>query len=132
VVLGARDAGEAARNGSPDPAVLAPALEIHDAATVRAVPGKLGDRTAARFAQRPGRFWLHLDLDVLDESVMPAVDYRMPGGLGWEELEGLLRPLASSSALVGIDVTILNPNLDLDGSCARRTVELLAALLAPR
>jgi arginase len=26
-------------------------------------------------------FWIHVDLDVLDDAVMPAVDYRMPGGV---------------------------------------------------
>jgi len=31
-------------------------------------------------------FWIHLDVDVLDDAVMPAVDYRMPGGLSLQEL----------------------------------------------
>jgi len=28
-------------------------------------------------------FWVHLDVDVLDDSIMPAVDYRLEGGLTW-------------------------------------------------
>ncbi|HLA05061.1 MAG TPA: hypothetical protein VJZ16_03650, partial [Syntrophales bacterium] len=26
-------------------------------------------------------FWVHLDADVLDDEIMPAVDYRLGGGL---------------------------------------------------
>ena len=29
-------------------------------------------------------FWVHLDADVLDDTIMPAVDYRMPGGVSLE------------------------------------------------
>ncbi len=132
VVLGARDAEQAARLGSPDPAVLTPSMVVHDAAAVRGNPSGLGRAAAERFAKTPGQFWLHFDLDVLDEAVMPAVDYRMPGGLDWGEAELLLRPLVGSPALVGIDVTILNPNLDPGGGCAQRTVDLLVSLLGNR
>jgi hypothetical protein len=31
-------------------------------------------------------FWAYLDAAVLEDAVMPAVDYRMPGGLSWNEL----------------------------------------------
>ena len=36
-------------------------------------------------------FWIHLDADVLDDVIMPAVDYRLPGGLSWAELASVLR-----------------------------------------
>ena len=35
-------------------------------------------------------FWIHLDVDVLDDEIMPAVDYRMKDGLSYEELTRLL------------------------------------------
>src|ERR671916_361848 len=35
-------------------------------------------------------FWIHLDADVLDDAIMPAVDSRQPGGLGYSELVELL------------------------------------------
>jgi len=31
-------------------------------------------------------FWIHLDADVLNDAIMPAVDYRMPDGLSFDEL----------------------------------------------
>jgi arginase len=36
-------------------------------------------------------FWIHLDADVLDDEVMPAVDYRLDGGLSFSDLSELLR-----------------------------------------
>ena len=33
---------------------------------------------------------MHIDVDVLDDALMPAVDYRHPGGLSWEEAEHIL------------------------------------------
>ena len=53
----------------------------------RGVEPALGDALAHLL--RPGGpqgFWVHLDVDVLDEAVMPAVDYRLPDGLTWDEL----------------------------------------------
>ena len=67
-------------------------------------------------------FWIHLDADVLDNSIMPAVDYRLDGGLSFSELSELLKIIITSGRAVGIDITIFNPNLDLDGSIARNFV----------
>jgi arginase len=67
---------------------------------------------------------------VLDESVMPATDYLMPGGLDWDELTELLRPLGAGTKLVGASVACVNPEKDPDGTLVRRTAELLAAVLA--
>ena len=63
-------------------------------------------------------FWIHLDADVLNDSIMPAVDYRLPGGLTFSELSDLLRLLLKSKKAVGISITIFNPTLDKDGSIA--------------
>lgn len=75
-------------------------------------------------------FWIHLDCDALDDAIMPAVDYRLPGGLSWQELEIVLRTAASSPQFVGMEITILNPTLDSDGSITRSLVDhLIHALL---
>jgi len=47
---------------------------------------------------------------------MPAVDYRMPDGLSWDELMAILRACIATGQIVGINVTILNPELDKDGA----------------
>ena len=75
--------------------------------------------------QVPG-FWVHFDVDVLDDAIMPAVDYRHEGGLSWDEAAQLLQGLLSRPGALGLDVTIFNPNLDPDGSIARQLCELIA------
>ncbi|EFL26538.1 probable ArgI2 arginase [Streptomyces himastatinicus ATCC 53653] len=70
-------------------------------------------------------FWVHLDADVLDPSVMPAVDSPDPGGLQPEELAALLRGLVRSERCVGLNLTIYDPDLDPDGSCAALLADLL-------
>ena len=82
---------------------------------------------AAELAASPGRFWLHFDLDVIDGAAMPAVDDPLPGGPDWRQTAELLRPLLLSPALLGADVTILNPSLDPGDHYARRVVDLLAS-----
>jgi arginase len=71
-------------------------------------------------------FWVHLDVDVLDDAIMPAVDYRYPGGLSWDEAAQLLQGLLAGPGARGLDVTIFNPSLDPDGSIARQLCELIA------
>jgi arginase len=63
-------------------------------------------------------FWIHLDADVLDDAIMPAVDSRQPGGLSHSELVELLRGLLRSGLAVGIEVTIFDPELDPTGEIA--------------
>src|SRR5215204_6684267 len=67
-------------------------------------------------------FWIHLDADVLDDAIMPAVDYRLNGGLSFYELSELLKIIVATGRSIGMDITIFNPNLDLDGFIARRFV----------
>jgi arginase len=79
----------------------------------------------------PAGFWVHLDVDVLDDAIMPAVDYHLPDGLTWEELTGVLRPAVASDHATGLDITIFNPTLDPDGRVARSLVDALVAGLTP-
>ncbi|HSD56896.1 MAG TPA: arginase family protein [Methanotrichaceae archaeon] len=72
-------------------------------------------------------FWIHVDMDVLDDIAMPAVDYRMPGGLSFGELVSSLRRLMTTGKAIGMDVTIFNPTLDWDGSLAEKIVDVIAA-----
>lgn len=69
--------------------------------------------------------WIHLDVDVLDDAVMPAVDYRMPGGMSFKELTAVLQVLMASPKTVGIEITIFNPSLDPDGAIARSLTQCL-------
>ena len=68
------------------------------------------------------RVWLHIDLDVLDQEVFPATDYLMSGGLDWDELVDLLRPVATDPGLIGWSIACYNPEKDPDGSGGRAIV----------
>ncbi len=72
-------------------------------------------------------FWIHVDADVLDDAVMPAVEYRLAGGLSWDELSATLRVLTATRQAVGMNVGIFNPAMDADGSIARGLVSCLVA-----
>lgn len=71
----------------------------------------------------PGGYWLHLDVDILDPGVMPAVDSPAPAGLQPDDLRDLLRILAPGA--VGADVTVFDPDLDPDGRLAKLLVDVL-------
>ena len=60
---------------------------------------------------------------------MPAVDYRMPHGLSWEELEVALRHARVSAHAVGLEVTIYNPRLDPDRNAGLKLVQTIANAL---
>ena len=74
---------------------------------------------------RPGidGYWLHLDVDILDAAVMPAVDSPDTGGLHAGQLTELLAALAPRA--VGAHVTVYDPDLDPDGRYARVLVDVL-------
>jgi arginase len=76
--------------------------------------------------------WLHVDADVLDCALMPAVDSPEPDGVRFEDLEALLEGLLGSGLVVGMQVTILDPDLDEDGTLVARFADILAAGLAAR
>lgn len=60
---------------------------------------------------------------------MPAVDYRLEGGLSWHELETIIRIAIETGRAVGLEVTIFNPTLDPDGSISRALVTSLMRAL---
>jgi arginase len=124
VAFGFRDSAEAARAGMQP---LPPRLRTIDLEGVREAGAAGAARQAVDWlgAARHCGYWVHLDVDVLDDAVMPAVDYRLPGGMSWAELEIVVRTAMSSGQAVGLDVTIFNPRLDPDGQIAVRLAECL-------
>lgn len=130
VVFGCRDRDQAASYGSQD--VYKTNMHIFDLEKVHT----LGIRHAASLAIEKlmnddlAGFWIHLDADVLDDAIMPAVDYRLDGGLSFSDLSELLKILLGSGCAVGMDITIFNPLLDVDGSITRRFISSIVAGLS--
>jgi arginase len=127
VVFGYRDAEQSASYGSQD--VRDSNMHVFDLQYVR----KAGTITTATSQaveilvnHELDGFWIHLDADVLDDLLMPAVDYRLGyGGLNFAELTELLKTLVASGRAIGMDITIFNPQLDLDGTITRRFVSAI-------
>jgi arginase len=74
-------------------------------------------------------FWVHLDVDVLDHDLMPAVDSPQPGGLTYAELQEVLAPLVASPGATGLNLTILDPQLDPTGAATRGFIQGVQPLL---
>jgi arginase len=103
----------------------------------RAVPQLRGDgagRTAGWAREHLSEcigYWRHVDVDVLDPAVMPAVDAPDEGGIAYAELELLVSNLVATSDCLGMELTVFDPDYDPDGTYARELVASLAAGLAP-
>ncbi|MCA1370624.1 arginase family protein [Bradyrhizobium sp. BRP14] len=107
-------------------------LRAHDLHNIRRLGVDRAARAALDHLTRPelDGFFIHLDADCLDDAVMPAVDFRVPDGLSWDELMTTLEIILTNERAVGLEVTIYNPSLDKDGSAGRGLVEVLAGALA--
>jgi arginase len=78
------------------------------------------------------RAWLHVDLDVLDESVMPAVDSPGSPGFDYAELATLVGALCASGRIAGANFTIYDPERDPGLRYARPLVECIAGGIGRR
>lgn len=130
VVFGYRDREQSSSYGSQD--VMDTNMLALDFLRVRDLKINKAAHVAVSRMLKNGLdgFWIHLDADVLDDRIMPAVDYRLDGGLGFSGLSELLRVLISTRRVVGMSITIFNPLLDSDGSIARNFVSSIVAGLS--
>lgn len=74
-------------------------------------------------------FWIHFDVDVLNDNIMPCVDSRAEDGLSYKELEDILKALLTSKKSTGIEITIFDPTLDPDEKILKEFANKLSELL---
>jgi arginase len=74
-------------------------------------------------------FWIHFDTDSLSDEINPAVDYRLPGGLKFDEVELICGTMMETGQVVGMSVTCFNPTLDRDGMISKNITESLGRML---
>ncbi len=128
-LVGHRDREEAERTGALMPEDFHPHLGDFDADHVRDQGPLATSRMALARATGPGAmFWLHVDVNVLDELAFPAANGQMPGGLDWDDLSTLLRPMLASQALLGVSLCGYSPQKDEGSSCGLHLVDLFRAL----
>ncbi|MGE0243268.1 MAG: arginase family protein [Nitrososphaeraceae archaeon] len=125
ILFGYRDREQASIFGSQD--VRETNIHSFDLTYIkqRGIKSALSENFKNLLKNELSGFWIHIDADVLDDSIMPAVDYRLNGGLSFQDLSEILKILVGSGRSVGMDVTIFNPNLDPDGLIALRFVSSL-------
>lgn len=81
--------------------------------------------------ERLYRVWLHVDVDVLDQKVMPAVDSPGSPGFDFDQLAELVRGLRASSKIIGADISVFDPELDPDGNYGRELAKCLGRAFGP-
>ena len=69
-------------------------------------------------------FCLHIDLDVLDPCMVPAVDSPDEGSFEGGHLAELVNFLAPGA--IGADVTIFNPDLDPNGKYTIYIIKIIS------
>ncbi|GIM92259.1 arginase family protein [Paractinoplanes toevensis] len=92
-------------------------------------PHGAGSRAAAWAAPLGMPMWLHLDVDVLDPTILPAVTYPQPGGPDLDQLAAVLAPLASTPDLLGFSIADFRSDLDPGGRHAADLVKLVDRVL---
>lgn len=106
---------------------LAPLAEVADD------PTGTGHRAIEQLAQHVNRWWLHIDLDVLDPlefapQGLPDVEDE-PGGLTWDQLTNLVRAMLDSGSCVGASIAIYDPDQDEQGTGARQIVAFVRTIV---
>ena len=72
-----------------------------------------------------GRYYLTIDADGLDPSVMPAVAGPAAGGLLFHQVRRLIHGLAQKGNLLGMDIVEITPARDLNGISAITAGQLI-------
>lgn len=71
--------------------------------------------------------FVHFDVDVLDSEIMSAVDTPEPGGFSPPEAVDALRTWCTDARVIGMEVTIYDPDRDRDRRCGRLLIDMLSA-----
>ena len=92
-------------------------------------PDELLARVRTPLDRKAWPFWVHLDIDVLDQAIMPAVDSPGSPGIDLDVLTWVLRRLVAEDRFCGLTVTVFDPDLDPTGDFAAVVVTLLGRVL---
>ncbi|MDV3244304.1 MAG: arginase family protein [Nitrososphaerales archaeon] len=91
---------------------------------------EVAKRVATRLADSADWIACHLDVDVMDSSIIPAVNYPTRGGMTIDQVASLVKALDKTGKLKVLNVAAYNPDLDGNGSSARAVVEILRKTFA--
>ena len=127
VAFGFEDFGHPEKYLFPD--ILKTKIELYSIASARKLGLKQAAEKGIEYLKTQGvsGFWIHLDADVLNEKIMPAVDSPNSGGMTFEELSEVLRIFLSSNLARGIDIAIYDPDLDPTGKIGKKFTDSIVS-----
>jgi arginase len=103
---------------------------LRNSEAVAADPAGVTRSAVESISSHASSWWLHTDLDVLSVADFFARgapgELSLSGGLTWRELTEVIQTALSFGGCRGWSISIYNPDLDPDGSQARRIVQLIA------
>ena len=76
-----------------------------------------------------GHYYLSIDADGLDPTVMPAVAAPAPGGLLFHQVRALIHGLVSKGPVVGMDIVEITPGRDVNGISSLTAGHLILNLI---
>ncbi len=100
-------------------AELITAYEVHDEG-MAAVLDRIPDG---------GPYYLSIDADGLDPTVMPAVIAPAPGGLTFQQVRALIHGLVAKGPVLGMDIVEIMPKRDLGGITSLTAGRLILNLI---
>lgn len=79
--------------------------------------------------RRTGQLYLHVDIDVLNNSEAPGVDYPAPGGLSLETLHTVVERVAGLPNLAAVALTAVNPKKDVEDRTALAAIRVIEHIM---
>ena len=106
-------------------------MKVYSASTMHkeGVP-KVSAEAAAYLADHSDCITCHLDVDSIDPTIIPAVNYPEPGGLTLEEVKTVVGALRGTGKLKVFNLTAYNPTLDQDQASAKKLLTLVTELMS--
>ena len=98
---------------------IIPAYEVHDGG-MEAVLDRIPDG---------GQYYITIDADGLDPSVMPAVEGPAPGGLTFHQVRKLIHGLVRKGRVLGMDIVEITPSVDVNMITAITAGRLIVNLI---
>lgn len=102
-----------------------------DEARSEEIPRALGRRLDSLLSGDVEGVFVHLDADVLHESLVFAVDHPEQGGMLPDELIAALRAVIGTGRCIGLELTNYDPERDREHLSATRLVDALVRALEP-
>lgn len=120
VLIGARDLDkpEEALMKTTQLTVLPPAQARH------------GLSSAKKVLENVDAFYLHFDIDSLDLSEAPGVNYPAPNGLTSDEAIRMVRELRAVKPMIAMSLTAIDPTKDASGKTVRTGLKVLEGVLS--